>query len=267
VNSGDLRPTKHSNDVEMETITSERRASENERKIEREKEERQIVIPRLPRMFGPEEVRTPASWKYHVMAHKYGEVWCPETQSCILGYKYLEGLADDSGEHRVKVVRYRGDTWLDVDQKKVKVFYDYEGLETVAQVSFNNVTLSGCGANHDQATRNLQQEVKRHTEKLKDLETNTIGSKDEEEDEVALIDMFMELARRDEVASQENQSITVGEDVIPVETDVGFSKFGRVYSIATIHLENQIYSETGETVNDAVNKLADKISQGMIHQA
>ena len=169
VKSGDLRPTKHNNDVEMETMTSERRASENERKIEREKEERQIVIPRLPRMFGPEEVRTPASWKYHVMAHKYGEVWCPETQSCILGYKYLEGLADDSGEHRVKVVRYRGDTWLDVDQKKVKVFYDYEGLETVAQVSFNNVTLSGCGANHDQATRNLQQEVKRHTEKLKVL--------------------------------------------------------------------------------------------------
>merc|ERR1719151_566657 len=142
----------------METMKSERRASENAKKIEREKEERQIVIPRLPKMFGPEEVRTPASWKYHVMAHKYGEVWCPETQSCILGYKYLEGLADGSGEHRVKV------------------FYDYEGLETVAQVSFNNVTLSGCGANHDQATRNLQQEVKRHTEKLKDLETNTIAS-------------------------------------------------------------------------------------------
>ena len=34
---------------------------------------------------------------------------------------------------------------------------------------------------------------------FQDLETNTIGSKDEEEDEVALIDMFMELARRDEV--------------------------------------------------------------------
>lgn len=31
----------------------------------------------------------------------------------------------------------------------------------------------------------------------------------------------------DEVASQENHSITVGEDVAPVETDLGFSKFGR----------------------------------------
>ena len=62
-----------------------------------------------------------------------------------------------------------------------------------------------------------------------------------------------------QVASQENHSITVGEDVIPVETDLGFSKFGRVYSIATIQLENQIYSETGETVSDAVNKLSDKI--------
>jgi len=269
VKSGDLRPAKHSNDMDMEieTLRSERRASENEKRIEREKEERQIVIPRLPRMFGPEEVRTPASWKYHVMAHKYGEVWCPETQSCILGYKYLESLVDGSGEHRVKVVRYRGDTWLDVDQKKVKVFYDYEGLETVAQVIVNNVTLSGSGGNHEQAIRNLQHEVIRHTEKLKDLETNNIGSKDEEEDEAALIDMFMELAKRDEIASQENHSITVGEDVIPVKTDLGFTKFGRVYSIATIQLENQIYSETGETVTDAVNKLAERSAKGMINQA
>ena len=101
------------------------------------------------------------------MAHKYGEVWCPETQSCILGYKYLEGLADGSGEPRVKVVRYRGDTWLDIDQRKVKVFYEYEGLETVARVSHNNNTITGTGGNHEQATSNLQQEVKRHIEKLK----------------------------------------------------------------------------------------------------
>ena len=37
---------------------------------------------------------------------------------------------------------------------------------------------------------------------FQDLETNNIGSKDEEEDEAALIDMFMELARRDEVCYQ-----------------------------------------------------------------
>ena len=168
--SEDLRPPKpSSNDVdsEIETLKSERLMRASEKRLEREKEERQIVIPRLPRMFGPEEVRTPASWKYHVMAHKYGEVWCHQTQSCILGYKYLEGLEDGSGEPRVKVVRYRGDTWLDIDQRKVKVFYEYEGLETVARVSLNNNTITGTGGNHEQATRNLQQEVKRHIEKLK----------------------------------------------------------------------------------------------------
>ena len=47
------------------------------------------------------------------------------------------------------------------------MFYDYEGLETVARVAYNNNTLSGTGDNHEQATRNLQQEVKRHLEKLK----------------------------------------------------------------------------------------------------
>ena len=36
-------------------------------------------------------------------------------------------------------------------------------------------------------------------ELFQDLKTNTIGSKYEEEDEEALIDMFMELAKRDEV--------------------------------------------------------------------
>ena len=165
--SEDLRPQKHtSNDLDVE-IETERLMRASEKRLEREKEERQIVIPRLPRMFGPEEVRTPASWKYHVMADKYGEVWCPETQSCILGYKYLEGLVDGFDDQRVKVVRYRGDTWLDIDQRKVKVFYDYEGLETVARVAYNNNTLSGTGDNHEQATRNLQQEVKRHLEKLK----------------------------------------------------------------------------------------------------
>lgn len=65
-----------------------------------------------------------------------------------------------------------------------------------------------------------------------------------------------------QVAFQETQSIRVGEDVIPVETDLGFSKFGKVYSIATIQLKNQTYSETGETVNEAVNNLAIKMSQG-----
>ena len=65
-----------------------------------------------------------------------------------------------------------------------------------------------------------------------------------------------------QVASQETQSIRVGEDVIPVETDLGFSKFGQMYSIATVQLKSQTYSETGETVNEAVNKLATKLSQG-----
>ena len=70
-----------------------------------------------------------------------------------------------------------------------------------------------------------------------------------------------------QVASQVNHSITVGEDVIPVKTDLGFTKFGRVYSIATIQLENQIYSETGETITDAVNKLSERSAKRMINQA
>ena len=40
----------------------------------------------------------------------------------------------------VKIVKYRGDTWLDIQDKKVKVFFDYEdrginGRVTVATVS------------------------------------------------------------------------------------------------------------------------------------
>ena len=65
-----------------------------------------------------------------------------------------------------------------------------------------------------------------------------------------------------QVAAQETYSIKVAGDVFPVETDLGFSKFGKVFSIATIKLENQTYSETGETVDDAVNNLAALINRG-----
>ena len=113
-----------------------------EKRLKREKEEREIVIPRLPRKCDNccETLRTPASWKYHVQAHKYGEVFCSTCSVCVLGHVFEDHKVTCDESTGVKIVKYRGDTWLDIQDKKVKVFFDYEdrginGRVTVATVS------------------------------------------------------------------------------------------------------------------------------------
>ena len=54
----------------------------------------------------------------------------------------------------------------------MKVFYEYEGAErdtrvTVARCSYNGVTMSGAGVNHEQAVRTLQREVATYVMKMK----------------------------------------------------------------------------------------------------
>lgn len=44
-----------------------------------------------------------------------------------------------------------------------------------------------------------------------------------------------------------------------METDLWFSKYGKVYNIASVTRENQKISEIGLTAIEAVNNLAEKI--------
>ena len=110
-------------------------------------------------------------WKYHVMAHRYGEVYSARSGQVLLAHKFPGHQLSCAGE-LVKVVRYRGDTWLEVEEAKVKVFYEYEGADrntrvTVARCSYNGVTMSGAGVNHEQSVRTLQREVAAYVMKMK----------------------------------------------------------------------------------------------------
>ena len=46
-----------------------------------------------------------------------------------------------------------------------------------------------------------------------------------------------------------------------METDLWFSKYGKVYNIATITRENEKISELGKTATEAVKNLAEKINK------
>ena len=46
-----------------------------------------------------------------------------------------------------------------------------------------------------------------------------------------------------------------------METDLWFSKYGKVYNIASVNRENQKISELGKTAMEAVNNLAEKINK------
>jgi len=284
VENGAIRPeelTSRPKDLETEDVSDTELETESfkidhlqisrEKKLEREKEERRIVIPKLPRKcdFCPEIIRTPAQWKYHVMAHKYGEVYCSQSNTWALGHKFLDQkvTSEDDADSGVKLVRYRGDTWLDIMETKVKVFYEYEdrgayhGRVTVAKCSYNNVNLVGSGDNHEQAANHLRKEAEDYVIKFKENDNSQDKIKEVEDDRQALMDMFIELVRVDQVLSKSSFSLKFDEEEVPVETDLWFSKFGKVYNIATITRENEKISELGKTATEAVNNLAEKINK------
>jgi len=243
-----------------------------EKRLKREKEEREIVIPRLPRKCDNccETLRTPASWKYHVQAHKYGEVFCSTCSVCVLGHVFEDHKATCDESTGVKIVKYRGDTWLDIQDKKVKVFFDYEdrginGRVTVATVEHQNKKMSGSGINHDKATENLKKIMELHLINEKENISSEESLRNEEQDRDALLDMFMELAQRDQVSSLTSYSLTIDEEEVPVVTDLWFSKLGKVYQLASVVVGGQNISEIGKTIPEAVQNLAEKIQNEKVN--
>ena len=118
-------------DCERERRRVARAAKEHQSLQEREKEEKLIVVPRLPAPcpICLAECADAADWKYHVLAHKYGEVFCASCGKCFLGYKFKSHKAGcrelPPGVDRVEVLRETKDTWVEVAGRKARVFYEY----------------------------------------------------------------------------------------------------------------------------------------------
>merc|ERR1719394_1400048 len=157
-------------------------------KQEREREEAEIQVPRLPATCSNCDVlcKDAQQWKYHVLAHKFGEVFCSCCRTCVLGHQFTDHKAAcvkaEGKVQRVKVERYRGDTWLDVGGKKLKVFFEYDeseelgtGSVTIAKCHVKgNLPIMGVGLNHEEAANNLKEEVEDYFATLKDQEDDSV---------------------------------------------------------------------------------------------
>ena len=82
---------------------------------------------------------------------------------------------------------------------KIKVFYKYQNRQTVASCEYQGVTVTGSGINHDIAAGVLKTEVQKYLDKELDTVSDEKKQAEAEADRQALIDMFVELARRDQV--------------------------------------------------------------------
>ena len=118
-------------DCERERRRVARAVKEHQKLQEREKEENSIVVPRLPATcpICLAECKNAEDWKYHTLAHKYGEVFCASCHKCFVGYKFKAHKAGcrelPPGVDRVEVVRETKDTWVEVAGRKARVFFEY----------------------------------------------------------------------------------------------------------------------------------------------
>ena len=125
--------------------------------------QREVELTRAEECEGGEEE------KYLLMAHKFGEVFCSVCLAVVLGHHWPQHKlsCEEPPVSRVNIVKYRGDTWLEVGETKVKVFYDYDDQDTqqttqqtiLAKCSFNQINFTGSGTNHEKAEDVLRQDV------------------------------------------------------------------------------------------------------------
>jgi len=268
--------TEHSNaawsddEFEVEKVKLDHMLKDHDKRLEREKEEKDILVPKLPcKCNNCREVITEAkTWKYHVLAHKFGEVFCSSCLTCVLGHQFNDHkvacITEKKGSAKARVEKYRGDTWLDVGGKKLKVFFEYDESEHLGRVTKakcmvkGNLPMMGVGVNHEEAANVLKEEVEDYFSTLKEQEDSVNKENSNEEDKQALLDMFVELVKID----QENAIdyfLSVGGIESPVNTRMEFTKLGKVQMVAVVEVRGEVITEVGKTRKEAVDNLADKI--------
>jgi len=255
---------------EEEKVKLEQIVKDHEKRVEREKEEKGIIVPRLPSKCNncKEIISDPNTWKYHVLAHKFGEVFCSTCMTCVLGHRFgdhkVTCTSDKKAGAKARVEKYRGDTWLDVGGKKLKVFYEYDESEDLGRVTIakcmvkGNLPMMGVGVNHEEAANVLKEEVEDYFSTLKEQEDTVNKAQGSQEDKQALLDMFIELVKID----QENEIeyfLTAGGIEAPVNTRMEFTKLGKVQIVAMVEVRGEMVNEVGSTRKEAVNNLAEKV--------
>jgi hypothetical protein len=190
--------------------------------------------------------------------------------TCVLGHQFSDHneacTRAKKGVAKARVDKYRGGTLLDVGCKKLKVFFEYDKSEDLGRVTIakcmvkGNLPMMGVGVNHEKAANVPKEEVEDYFSTLKEQEDAVNKEQGRKEDKQALIDMFVELVKID----QENAIdyfLIVGGVETPVNTRMEFTKLGKVQIVAIMEMKGEVVTEIGSTRKEAVNNLAEKISQ------
>jgi len=260
-------------DFDDEKAKLENIAKDYEKRLEREKEEKSINIPVLPCKCTDcsDIISESKTWKYHVLAHKFGEVFCSTCLKCVLGHQW--------NAHKVKcttvkknvangrVEKYRGDTWLDIGGKKLKVFFEYDENEDLGRVTIakcmvkGNLPMMGVGVNHDEAANILKEEVEDYFSTLKEQEDTVNNEMAIKEDRQALIDMFVELVKMDKENSNINFTIDICGEEYPVKTQLDYTRQGKVQVVAVVEIHGEKVAAFGTTRQESVDNLAIKVGR------
>ena len=251
-------------ELERERSRVGRLAREHSRRAELAREEAAVQVPRLPAscpVCGV-QCRDAETWRHHAMAHRVGEVFCATCRTPVLAHRLPQHRAGcvalPAGVARVEVTRVRADTWLEVAGRRVRVYYDYRQsgeTGTVARCSAMGRSMTGAGASHQQAVRALVEEVQRYLVTLHEKQNGRMKEELAKADKQALVDLFVELARRDEESRRKVFTVVVDGEEREVMTKLTFTKFGLLRLEASVERGGEVVSGEGATREEAVAAL------------
>eukprot|EP00088_Acartia_fossae_P003726 TRINITY_DN11595_c0_g1_i11.p1 TRINITY_DN11595_c0_g1~~TRINITY_DN11595_c0_g1_i11.p1 ORF type:complete len:1111 (-),score=315.09 TRINITY_DN11595_c0_g1_i11:203-3247(-) len=230
---------------------------EMERRLEREREEAAIQVPRLPAPCPVCKVSIGQTkwWRYHAIAHRFGEVYCSSCHTFVLGHHFMEHSAscnaeDHANRVKVKIDKYRGDIFLEVPpsslncpspalaphlDQKYKVTFEYDRVEgigsiTMARTMIGTRVVVGNGSTHDEATKAVREQVENILTDMKVKDEEARKEEIEREDKMKLFNLFKQLCDKDraeegkqyflELGGGEGENIADDKDIEQLEMEI-----------------------------------------------
>jgi len=241
-----------------------------ERRLETEREEAAINVPKLPAPCNTcnRQIGTTKIWRYHVLAHKFGEVFCASCRTFILGHHFLEHTAvcnaEDQNRVKVEIRKIRADTVLCTKDHTYKVNFKYEnvhgvGSMAVARTMIGTRVVFANGSNYEEAARAVKEQVENILTEKKLQDEEARKDEIEREDKDKLLNIFRQLIEIDKEEEDKSYYLNIDGDEVPVCTKFHFTKTGKSLMQASIIVRGQHVQALGNTRYNSVSNLADKV--------
>jgi len=242
-----------------------------ERRLETEREEAAINVPKLPTQCYTcsKQIGTAKLWRYHVLAHKFGEVFCATCTTFVLGHHFLEHSAvcnaEDQNRVKVQVEKYRGDTMLCTkDNTMYKVTFNYENIQgvgslAVARTMIGTRVVFANGPNYEEAARAVKEQVENILTEIKLKDEEARKDEIEREDKNKLLNIFRQLIEIDKAEEDKVYYLDIDGEEVPVCTKFYFTNTGKSLMQASTIVKGHQFQALGNTRYNSVSNLAHKI--------